>query len=66
MKNDPKADRHLRLRAALRENLKRRKAQVKGRPDLSSRAGQGDDPTLDEDTVRDRVPARGRDKPPSQ
>ena len=31
MAKDPRADRHDRLRNALRENLKRRKAQAKGR-----------------------------------
>jgi hypothetical protein len=53
MSNDSKADQRERLRSALRENLKRRKAQAKGRAGQSPQAGQGDDPASDNPEGRD-------------
>ncbi len=42
MRNDPKADQRERLRSALRENLKRRKAQARGRAE-TLRADDGEE-----------------------
>jgi hypothetical protein len=45
-KNDPKKDpRQDRLKMALRENLKRRKSQARGRVDLATAPSNGDDTT---------------------
>jgi hypothetical protein len=45
-RNDPKKDpRQDRLKMALRENLKRRKSQVRGRVDLATAPSNGDDTT---------------------
>jgi hypothetical protein len=40
---DPKADRAARLEAALRENLKRRKAQARARPERRDEPGEPHD-----------------------
>jgi hypothetical protein len=42
-KMTPKDPRRDRLKQALRENLKRRKSQARGRDDLSATPSQGDD-----------------------
>jgi hypothetical protein len=45
-RNDPKKDpRQDRLKMALRENLKRRKSQARGRVDLATVPSNGDDTT---------------------
>jgi hypothetical protein len=45
-RNDPKKDpRQDRLKMALRENLKRRKSQARGRVDLATAPSNGDDTT---------------------
>jgi hypothetical protein len=50
-KKDPKKDpRQDRLKMALRENLKRRKSQAKGRGDLAIAPSNGDDTTPHDDS----------------
>jgi hypothetical protein len=48
---DPKADRAARLEAALRQNLKRRKAQARAR---SERRGEPDEPHDSAGILRDK------------
>jgi hypothetical protein len=61
-KPDPAAARAERLRASLRENLKRRKAQNRARTKTASKGAQAGEAAEPGAPVRQAPPRRGRDE----